>query len=193
MTRATRRTFLRSVASSLVVGPLLAACGSSASAPTAQQAATSVACTRSGTRLRRTSSANSALMWLQPAATSAQPRAAITAPTWMPASVSAQPDSITSTGVSSRRAGWGGRSSHLGPAVNRKPAMNRGMKPCDISSPCAAAGATAQGIGQPRARAANTRAHHEAVSASISAAAKKPKRCGAASSQPARQRRCPLF
>jgi len=34
MTRATRRTFLRSVASSLVVGPLLAACGSSASAPT---------------------------------------------------------------------------------------------------------------------------------------------------------------
>ncbi len=66
--------------------------------------------------------------------------------------------------------------------------MNSGMKPMAMNSACASGGGTAQGSATPAWRVASASAHHRALVASMSAALKKPSRCGAVSSRPRRQR-----
>ncbi len=76
--------------------------------------------------------------------------------------------------------------SHFGPAVNRKPAKNSGMKPKPISNACACAGGRFHGHAQPAQRASIASAHHSALVASTSAAAANARRCGAANSHASR-------
>jgi len=91
------------------------------------------------------------------------------------------------TGGNTLRAATSGCISHLGPAVNKKPTMNSGIKLVTIVTACAVVGATAHASGEPIARAAKTAPHHNAQRLSTSEPEKKAKRCGAASNHDGRQ------
>lgn len=77
------------------------------------------------------------------------PRPASQAAVWKPTMAKSQPVSKASTGRNRLLAATPGKASQRGPAVKRKPTMNSGMKPMDITSPCATGGATAQGNATP--------------------------------------------
>jgi len=168
----------------------------SASAPSTPPAAISRACSWSAARLSLSRFMKRHKTWPQPSATAARPKPHSAAPKagsgpWTPSMNTPQPTSWASTGARSWRASTAGSSSHFGPAVNRKPAKNRGMKPKLITRPWATAGATVQASGRPWLCATRARHHHSALKASIAAAAPKASRCGAASSRPRRQ--CSAF
>ena len=73
--------------------------------------------------------------------------------------------------------------SHLGPAVNKKPAKNSGINPIVMTKAWAEEIGTAHGDSILSARVANMMPHHTEVSTSMIAARKNARRCGAASSQ----------
>ena len=70
--------------------------------------------------------------------------------------------------------------SQFGPAVNRKPAKNSGMKPSTIAAPCVSDGGTAYtSPSAPVARSTCTSSHHALAAINTHIARKNASRCGA--------------
>ncbi len=155
-----------------------------ASTPTPQATPITRAWLRSGARLVCSKCQKQRENPPQPQATAARPNAASGAAVCTPSRKTHHPASEAITDGRRVRAATSPWPSHFGPAVNRKPVKNSGMKPKPISSECANPGDTAQGNANAgTSRAASTANHHSALAANTNAAAKKPSRCGAARSQ----------
>ena len=140
------------------------------------------ACSWSSARLCRTRRQNSAAVHARPSAATAAPASASAACSCAPASHTSHPSAWASKGASKLWAGKGATCSHLGPAVNMKPAKNSGMKPNTITAECTSEGASA-GLrpSTPLLRSNCTSAHHRLAATSTTIARKNPSRCGASS------------
>ena len=113
------------------------------STPTMPPTPTDLACMRSSARLARTSCQYSMNIHASPSQASASPARATPACRCAPASHSSQPPACRNRGHCRRGTGSGSTRSQLGPAVNRKPAKNSGMKPNTMAAACVSVGDTA--------------------------------------------------
>ena len=137
-------------------------------------------CNWSASRLRSTMRQKWASFQVSPTAANNTPPRARVALARAPASHSSQPSACSSSAGRSAASGGGSTRNHLGAAVNRKPAKNRGMKPYTMAAACATEGGSAAGrAGSRPACPACTSAHQAPEAMSNTMARKNPSRCGA--------------
>ena len=132
--------------------PRAAACASSRTAmpiparhthPQASAPAIAFACKRSGASLACTMRQKRNVIAVSPVTANASPAKAISTCRWVPSNHSSQPPAWASSDALTWPALGAGMPSQRGPAVNRNPAKNNGMKPNVITTEWASDGGTA--------------------------------------------------
>jgi hypothetical protein len=135
-------------------------------------------------RLIHHSAPNFQVKPVQAAATRNRPVAPSSSNVCKPIRHTTQPRSVSTTKGSKARVGSSGTFNHLGPAVNKKPTKNSGIKPSDINKACAVLGFIIHTTCILLVlRASSMVVHHKAMVAIMTAPLKNARRCGAASNQ----------